>query len=317
MGRPDSDGHERASGCTALAVALAIAVVAIVVVLFTGGSGYVIHAEFSDAGQLVNGDLVTVAGHSVGSVGRITLTNNGLADVELDISDSSITPVRQGTIATVGQLSLTGVANRFVGLSLGTGSPIANGGTLPLPRRAGSSTSTCCSTRSRRRCGPRCSGSSRQARTSSGSRRQADQPVVLYFNPALSQIGAARRREIVSDRAALDQLHRASAKVSTALAAAAGPRRRGDQHRHVAARGRQPSAPRSRTSSPRAGRAPQGTAVLADTNFTLKVLDPALARPTAGRAAAGRCSAPSCRQPRNAIPTIAGVQALVPSAKRR
>src|SRR6185437_14792143 len=53
------------------------------------------------------------------------------------ISDSSITPIRQGTVATIGQLSLTGVANRFVGLTLGSGKTIPDGGVLPPTQTRG------------------------------------------------------------------------------------------------------------------------------------------------------------------------------------
>jgi phospholipid/cholesterol/gamma-HCH transport system substrate-binding protein len=308
--------RQQVARITAL-IAIAIAAVAIVIVLVTGGTKYVLHARFSDAGQLVNGDLVTVAGHPVGSVGAITVTDNGLADVELDISDSSITPIRTGTIATIGQLSLTGVANRFVGLSLGTGTPISSGGTLPLSQTRGivdldvllnSLT-------------PKVRGSIQRLLQTGAYFVGNPTPAqinrsILYFNPALSQ-SARLGAEIVADKYALGRLVASSAAVSSALASRSSDL--GGLVSNTAAWLQEVASQRAALGD-ELSRAPavlrQGTSVLADTNYTLNALNPMLKdlQPVAPRL--GTLLTALVPAARNAIPTIAGVQSLVPGARR-
>jgi phospholipid/cholesterol/gamma-HCH transport system substrate-binding protein len=309
-------GRQRIARFAALA-AVVIALGVLVVVLVRGGSTYTVRAEFTDAGQLVNGDLVTIAGHQVGSVGGVSLSNNGLAIVDLNISDSSITPIRVGTIARIGQLSLTGVANRFVGLTLGAGKPIGNGGILPPTQTRGivdldvlldSLT-------------PRVRTSLQQIlktgayfvkQPTAGQLNKA----ILYFNPALSQttqLGA----EIVSDKFALDRLVSSSANVATALAQRSGDL--GGAVTNTAQALKEVASQRAALQDAIA-RAPavlhQGTGVLRDTNFTLKILNPVAKdlQPVAPRLATLlRVVVPAAQ---NAIPTIAGIQALVPSAEK-
>ena len=119
-------------GRVAAVAALVIAVVAVALIIFSGGSSYHVYAEFQDASQLVTGDQVDVAQAPIGSVSNISLTPNGLARVQLNISDSSYIPLRQGTIFTVRVPSLTSVANRYVELRLPSGNApaIKNGGTI-------------------------------------------------------------------------------------------------------------------------------------------------------------------------------------------
>ena len=104
----------------------------------TAGSTYVLHAQFSDAGQLVSGDLVTVAGHQVGSVGAITLrttvspTSSSTSAIEHHPDPRRARSPRSDSSAS------PGVANRFVGLALSrAGRSIASGGTLPSTQTRG------------------------------------------------------------------------------------------------------------------------------------------------------------------------------------
>ena len=120
-------------GRVAAFAAVAIAIVAVVVILLSGGSSYQVKAIFTNASQLVPGDQVQVAGNPVGSVSKITLTPSGQAELTLTIDSSTYQPLHQGTDATVRLTSLSGIANRYVDLRLGSGTAakIPNGGVIP------------------------------------------------------------------------------------------------------------------------------------------------------------------------------------------
>jgi phospholipid/cholesterol/gamma-HCH transport system substrate-binding protein len=119
--------------------ALAVAIVVLAIVLFTGGSSYTLHARFADASGIVAGDTVDLGGRAVGSVSDVTVTDNGLADVTLSISDHGITPLHEDTRATVRALGQAGLTNRYVALSPGPpGAPsLRSGSVLPTSQTAG------------------------------------------------------------------------------------------------------------------------------------------------------------------------------------
>ena len=113
--------------------AVAIAIILVAVILLSSGSDYKVYAIFQDASQIYSGNQVDVAGTPIGSVANVSLTSQGQARIELDISDSSYQPLHQGTVATVRNPSLTAVANRYIELRFPPGNqpPIRNGGTIP------------------------------------------------------------------------------------------------------------------------------------------------------------------------------------------
>jgi phospholipid/cholesterol/gamma-HCH transport system substrate-binding protein len=91
-------------------------VVGAVAYLATRGTAYHYRFDFLDAGQLVGGDLVRIGGAQAGTVDAITLTPNGLAQVDVSI-DPSFGPLREGTTAVIRSPGLSSVASRYIDVS--------------------------------------------------------------------------------------------------------------------------------------------------------------------------------------------------------
>jgi phospholipid/cholesterol/gamma-HCH transport system substrate-binding protein len=114
----------------ALAAIVVVAVGAALILMRGGGEGHYT-LLFENAGQLVKGDDVQVGGRRAGTIEDISLTSNAVASVKIRV-DKEFSPLHQGTTAVIRQTSLSGIANRYIALSLGpnSGQKIKDGGVI-------------------------------------------------------------------------------------------------------------------------------------------------------------------------------------------
>jgi phospholipid/cholesterol/gamma-HCH transport system substrate-binding protein len=200
----------------AIAVVVA-AIVIVAVLLFGGGSDYTVKVQFENAGQLVKGNQVQVSGRPIGSVSKISLTDAGLAEIEIKIDE--LKPLHEGTTAVIRTTSLSGIANRYVALDLGpqSATKIDSGGLI----RADRTTSpvdldqlfNTLDGPTRKGLQDIIQGSAAQYR---GKAAEANQSI-KYFNPALST-SSRLLQELVRDRVVFKNFVTDTANVVTDLA---------------------------------------------------------------------------------------------------
>jgi phospholipid/cholesterol/gamma-HCH transport system substrate-binding protein len=114
------------------------AVLLVAALLFVdAGGGYTVKARFTNAGQLVKGNLVEVGGVRAGTVTGYRITPDGQAEVDMKIDDE-FAPLRVGTTATIRQNSQSSTVGRYVELFLPgedqAGGSIADGDVIGVDR---------------------------------------------------------------------------------------------------------------------------------------------------------------------------------------
>src|SRR5215210_3861398 len=116
-GPHDEEQGLNAARAIALSALVLVVLLAGYLLLFRGSGGHEYTLLFQTAGQLVKDDDVQVAGRRIGSVRSIELTNDNLAAVKIEVQEP-YAPLREGTKAIVRLTSLSGIANRYVALTL-------------------------------------------------------------------------------------------------------------------------------------------------------------------------------------------------------
>ena len=212
----------RSRGTAAVAIAALVAVVVLVVLIFTGlgSESYTVTARFTDASQLVKGNVVQVGGRNVGTVKELKLADNGQADVVMKLTDDSVRPLHEGTRAQIRSLGLSGVANRFVDLSPGDASlpEIDDGGTIGVDRTAGVVDLDVLLDSLTPKVRGNVQSIVRDAATAltPQAAKQTNAGIHL-FNPAVAQL-TALGRELTHDQAALGSLVNHTASLAAVLA---------------------------------------------------------------------------------------------------
>jgi phospholipid/cholesterol/gamma-HCH transport system substrate-binding protein len=215
--RGDENGVTLVRIVAAAAVVLAIAVVAYI--LFFAGGGYRVTGEFVDAGQLVDGNQVRVAGTAVGTVQEIDVTENGQAEVTFEIEDDQFQPLREGTELVIKQTSLPGIAGRYIDLQLGPadGADIEDGGRIGTDRTRAivelDAVFSIFDGRTRRSFQDLVEGSATSLRGRGAELRRG----IHYLNPALST-GSRLFEELSRDERLLERSLVDSSELVTALA---------------------------------------------------------------------------------------------------
>ena len=109
----------------ALAAILGASVLLAVLMFGGGADEYRLRVQFLNAGQVVKGGIVTIAGKQVGTVTDLRLTAGGVAELELKIDDDWA-PLPAGTRALIRQFGLSGPASRYIELQLPDGATRAH-----------------------------------------------------------------------------------------------------------------------------------------------------------------------------------------------
>ena len=113
-----------------LALGALVVAAILVAVLFLGGESPTKYkAVFQNAGQLVVDNDVQIGGRRIGRVTDIRLTDDNRAIVDFEV-EKDYAPLHEGTRALIKATSLSGIANRYIVLTPGSGRELEENTTL-------------------------------------------------------------------------------------------------------------------------------------------------------------------------------------------